>query len=435
MLTKVNFYLKLLMFLNMGIILFLFFQAEISLPISSSPSAPQEILGVETPIISERYVLMPGDGLLITVTGGITYSYDAVITYEGKITIQIPKSLFGPWERSLPQREIVDVINIHGLTLKEAQDSLTSVFSRYFKEVKIKLTLTNLRSIVVFVTGEVQNPGAYNASPVERVSHVILRAGNLTPLGSKRNIKLIRQDTLIIPVDLEKFETKGDISANPFLESGDRIYVPPRVGSVIVKGAVFGRGEYRIRYAVLTAERERISEGLYELSPGERVSDIIEKAGGVAPWADLDASYLERINRTTGEKVKIPLKISKILQDKNHPENIELRDGDAIIIPAIKSEVYVQGEVNSPGSYLFFPNNRASDYIGKAGGYTIFANRKKAYIQRGNKKISLKDDPIVEPGDKIFVPRLSFKWWQDYVTILAAFTPFAGSIAYLLLAR
>jgi len=412
------------MLFNLWVNFFIFFQAELSLPSSVSASATQGVLGIETPIISEKYTLMPGDGVLITVIGGITYSYNALITYEGKVPISLPEP-----------KEIVDVVNIHGLTLKEAEDSLTRVFSRYFKKVEVKLTLISLRPIVVFVTGEVQNPGAYNASPVERVSHVITRAGNLTPLGSKRNIKLIRHDTLIIPVDLERFETKGDITVNPFLESGDRIYVPPRFGSVIVKGAVFGRGEYRIRYAVLTAERERISEGLYELAPGERISQLIERAGGVAPWADLEASYLERTDKITGEKVKIAIKLSKILKDPNTPENIELWDGDAIIIPSIKSEVYVQGEVNSPGSYLFYPNNRASDYIGKAGGYTIFANQKKGYIQRGDKKISLKNDPIVEPGDKIFIPRTSFKWWQDYITVLTALTPFAGSIAYLILAR
>ncbi len=375
---------------------------------------------------------MPGDKVLVTITGQMPYSYEAVVTYEGKLPIQIPQLRFTSPEPSFPTREVVDVVSIHHLTLKKAEDSLTRVFARYFKEAKVKLTLTALRSIVVFVTGEVQNPGAYNASPIERVSTIITRAGNLTPLGSKRNIKLIRSDT-IITVDLEKFETEGDIATNPFLESGDHIHIPTRIGSVIVKGAVFGRGEYRIRYAVLTAERERVSEGIYEILPGERVSNLIKRAGGIAPWADLEAGYLERIEKKTKEKVKIPLKLSEILEVKNSPEDIELWDGDVIVIPSIKSEVYVQGEVNSPGSYLFFPNHRALDYIGKAGGFTIFANRKRAYLQRGDKKIPLRDDPLIEPGDKIFVPRITFKWWQDYATILGAISPFfAGAIVSLI---
>lgn len=403
--------------------LLLFSQGEMSLPPTPAQPAVTPLLGVETPILSEEYILMPGDGLLVTLSGKMTYSYSASITYEGKIFINIP------------ELGVIDAVKIWGLTLKEGEDSLSRVFRRYFKDAKVKLTLTHLRSIVVFVTGEIMNPGSYNALPIERVSHIIARAGGLTPLGSKRNVKLFRKDNPPITVDLERFETEGDISNNPFLESGDRIHIPPRTGSVVVKGAVFGRGEYRLRFAALTAERERISEGTYELSPGERVSDLLSRAGGITPWADIEAAYLEREEKETGKKAKIPLKLLEVIENYNSPYNIELRDGDAIVVPSTKTDVYVQGEVVSPGAYLFFPNYRASDYIGKAGGFTIFANRRRVYIQRETKKIPLKSDLLVEPGDKIFVPRVSIKWWQDYVAILTALTPFAASIAYLLLAR
>ncbi len=404
------------------ITLFLFSQSEAFSSAATQPSV-SPLLGVEAPILSEEYILMPGDGLLVTLSGKITYSYNTAITYEGKVFITIPEV------------GIVDAVKISGLTLKEGEDSLGRVFRRYYKEVKVKLTLTNLRSIVVFVTGEVLNPGSYNASPIERVSHVISRAGGLTPLGAKRNIKLFRKDNLFATIDLEKFEAEGDISNNPFLESGDRIHVPPRIGSVIVKGAVFGRGEYRLRYATLTGEREKLSEGAYELSPGERVSDLISRAGGITPWADLEAAYLERKERKTGEKAKIALRLSEIIENPNSPYNIELRDEDVIIVPSIKTDVYVQGEVTTPGSYSFFPNHRVSDYVGKAGGVTHYANWREGYIQRGTKRISLKDDPLIEPGDKIFIPRVSIKWWEDYVTILSAFSPFAASIAYLLIIK
>ncbi len=408
-------------------------------PATTATTLPLEIQvpGVETPIIPEEYVLMPGDGLLVTVSGRVTYTYGATITYDGRIAISIPYLSAGQME-SAAQKEttaIIDVVNISGLTIKEARDSLVKVFSRYFKDVKVKLTLTKFHIAVVFITGEVQKPGVYYTVPIVRVSHLITRAGGLTPLGSKKNIKIFRDDTLFATVDLENFEMKGDIASNPLIKSGDRINVPPRIGSVIVKGAVFGRGEYQIRYAALTVERERVSEGIYEWSPGERVSTMIEKAGGLAPWADLEAAYLERKGERTEEKVRIPLKLSEIIKNPNSPFNIELRDGDAIVVPSINSEVYVQGEVNSPKAYTFFPNSRASDYIGKAGGFTIFANTRRARIIRGNKKISLKGDPLIEPGDKIYVPRISVKWWQDYVAILTSLTPFAASVAYLLVAR
>ncbi len=40
-----------------------------------------------------------------------------------------------------------------------------------------------------------------------------------------------------------------------------------------------------------------------------------------------------------------------------------------------------------------------------------------AYVVRGKKRISVKKDPIIMEGDRIFVPRQIFKFWQDYVEI------------------
>ncbi|MFB0509947.1 MAG: hypothetical protein ACETVX_05575, partial [bacterium] len=46
--------------------------------------------GIETPINPEEYVVMPGDNLLVTIMGKNTYSYNTFVTYEGKMTINIP---------------------------------------------------------------------------------------------------------------------------------------------------------------------------------------------------------------------------------------------------------------------------------------------------------------------------------------------------------
>jgi protein involved in polysaccharide export with SLBB domain len=94
--------------------------------------------------------------------------------------------------------------------------------------------------------------------------------------------------------------------------------------------------------------------------------------------------------------------------------------------------VYVQGEVTNPGSFLFTPNLKSSDYIGQAGGPTHYASLGHGYIRRQSKKISAKNNPLVEPGDIIFVPRTTFKWWQDYATIISAIAiPIATALIYL----
>jgi protein involved in polysaccharide export with SLBB domain len=384
---------------------------------TSIGSGPQ---GVEATINPENYVLMPMDYLLVTIIGKTTYSYSTAVTYEGKVTINIPTGqIFEPGTPK-PYYEVIDAVMLSGLTLKQAQDSLNIAFSRYFRDSKVKLTLTGMRNAVVFVTGEVEKPGAYNAFPTERVSQLISRAEGLTPVGSKTKIQLIRNGKVYSEVNLERFETIGDLTANPFIESGDIINVPAVSAMVSVKGAVFGRGESKLRSSALTTEKERISEGIYELTPGERVLTLIDKAGGLTPWADLGSAYIERLAIGSNQRKKISLDLNKIILEKDQSANVEMMNADVLIIPPINTLVYVEGEVDDPGSFLFSPNQRASNYIGQAGGPTNVANLNNAYVLRGNRKFTTNPDPMVEPGDIIRVPRVSFKWWQDYVTILSS---------------
>jgi len=390
-------------------------------------------VGVESPIISDQYHLLPGDGLLVTITGKTNYSYNAWVTYEGKVTINIPVgSTISNQGIVIPRYDVVDAIIISGLTIKTAQDTLTKVFNQYLRDVTVKLTLISLRTGVIFVTGEVQNPGVYYASPVDRVSQLIDRAGGFTPIGSKSNVKIMRGGVEKSDINIEKFEMEGNITGNPFVESGDIIMVPEVKGIITVKGAVFGRGESKLRTSALTTEKERISEGVYELNLLDKVSDMITKAGGVTPWGDLGASYIERIETDKGSRMKIPIDLYKVLFEKDTIKNLMMRNGDILVIPPMNTLVYVQGEVTNPGSFLFTPNLKSSDYIGQAGGPTHYASLGHGYIRRQSKKISAKNNPLVEPGDIIFVPRTTFKWWQDYATIISAIAiPIATALIYL----
>jgi len=378
---------------------------------------PQKaMVGVESPIISEEYVLMPGDRVLVIVNAGITYSYESWITYEGKTVINLPRSL--ALKKGIGT---VDAVRLSGLTLKQAQDTLSTVFRKYLRSPKVKLTLIGLRSGIIFVTGEVQHPGAYNASPVERVSQVIAKAGGLSPLGSRAHINIIRSNRLHAIADIEQFEAKGDLAANPFIRSGDVIYVPMVEGIVTVKGALFGRGPTRLRTSALTTEKERVSEGIYELTLGERVSSLVRKAGGITPWADIANCYIERIViGGNGARKRIPVNLQAIIFENDSSSDIEMMNSDILVVPPVNTLVYVEGEVVNPGAFLYTPNLHASDYIGQSGGPTHYANIHAAHIQRKDKRISVKTDPVVEPGDKILIPRIAIKWWQDYLQIISA---------------
>lgn len=367
---------------------------------------------LEKPIVSEDYILMPGDTLLITIAGATNYSYNTGITYEGKIAINVPVGNI-PTAQGLfvPKYDVVAAVPIYGLSLKAARDSLNKVFLHYFRNVNIDITLLGMRTFAVFVAGEVKRPGTVTARPIDRVSEVIRLVGGITSIGSRSKIELHRGGVLHKSVNLEDFERFGNIKDNPFVKDGDVIYVPKMEKSVIVKGAVFGKMGYELRVSQLTAAMERTSEGLYELNPGEKVLDLIDKAGGITPWADLKNIYVQR-----GDK-RIDIDFQEILVNTSSEANIELLDKDIIVVPSVNAIVYVQGQVVNPGAFPFQPNLKASDYIGLAGGPIAEANMSGAYIVRGRKKLSVKKDPIIMEGDRVYVPRQVFKFWQDYVEI------------------
>ncbi|MGB3341062.1 MAG: SLBB domain-containing protein [bacterium] len=372
--------------------------------------------GLDKPIISEEYILMPGDSLLVTITGGTNYSYVTGVTYEGKVTINMPvTSISSPQELSIIQYDIVAAVPIYGMSLKNAKDSLRYVFLKYFRNIKVDITLLAMRRFTVYVVGEVKRPGMVRAYPVDRVSTVIQRAWGITTIGSRSKIEQKRNNELYQLVNLEEFENTGNTEINPYVQDGDLIVVPRMEQSVIVRGAVFGKGGYELRVAELTAARERTSEGLYELNQGERVSDLITKAGGITPWADMQSVYIQR------DTTRIHIDLARIFSDENDKDNILFEDGDILIIPSVNAIVYVQGQVVNPGAFPFQANLRASDYIGLAGGPMGDAHMSGVTIYRNSDKISGKKDPIIEQGDRIMVPRLVFKFWQDYLEITAVF--------------
>jgi len=390
----------------------LFSQASMTAPVATT--APISITGLDKPIVSDEYFLMPGDEILITISGAINYSYSANVTYEGKIIIEIPvSSVVTPEGISQPKYDVVEVVQINGLSLKVAKDSLRVVFQKYFRNVNVSTTLVRMRTIVLFVVGQVRAPGTIQASPIDRVSEVVKYASGISSLGSRSKIQLKRGGQTYRIVNLEKFEALGDIDVNPYVQDGDVVYVPKMEQSVIVQGAVFGKGGYELRVSQLTAAQERSSEGLYELNTGERVSDLIIKAGGTTPWADLKNSYINRKSQ------KIAVDLAQAVEPGDTTANRLLLNGDVLVIPSINALVYVQGMVENPGSFAYQANLKVLDYIGLAGGSTVDANQNGTRIYRANKAISIRGNPVIEPGDRIYVPRQVFKFWQDYVEILS----------------
>ena len=118
------------------------------------------------------YVLGPGDNVLIYLWGRVEKEYNLTIDREGKIFV--------------PQ---VGELVIWGLTLKQFKTRAIKQFSKVYSDYNLTISLGKIRSIRIFVTGEVKRPGAYTISSLTSLFNAIYSAGGPNRRGSMRNIK------------------------------------------------------------------------------------------------------------------------------------------------------------------------------------------------------------------------------------------------------
>jgi protein involved in polysaccharide export with SLBB domain len=94
-------------------------------------------------------------------------------------------------------------------------------------------------------------------------------------------------------------------------------------------------------------------------------------------------------------------------------EDVVLRDGDRLVIPKVKQEVTVIGEVQNTTSHLYRADLTRDDYIGFSGGLTSKADRSRIYIVRADGSVVSRQNSgwfrrgamvAVKPGDTIVAP-------------------------------
>jgi protein involved in polysaccharide export with SLBB domain len=126
----------------------------------------------------------------------------------------------------------------------------------------------------------------------------------------------------------------------------------------------------------------------------ERLTDILERAGGLTSDADSGAIIFIR---QQGSKGRIGVDLPRVLKNHDDVDNLILVDGDSIVIPAYSAIVTVRGEVNSlkaqsaPMAAVAYLKGADIDYyIRSAGGGTSKADEGRAYVLQPNGKVETK---------------------------------------------
>ena len=203
----------------------------------------------------------------------------------------------------------------------------------------------------IFLTGEVNQPGATDVAAVSRAAEV-LPAAVLAGNASRRNIVVVRRNGERLIADLERFNRTGRDAYNPPLRDGDVIRVPVAKHFVAIHGAV--------------PHSDNI-----ELGPQDSLNTLIELAGGPIPSAASERCLLVRW-RTATEAESVFFSLPQVVTGEFNPR---LRDGDRVYIyyqPRyhLIEQASISGEVSRPGTYpLVQGKTRLTDLVEAAGGF------------------------------------------------------------------
>lgn len=285
---------------------------------------------VEDVPVGPDYILGPGDDLTINIWGLMESAVMRNVNRNGEILLPT----VGP-------------VRVWGLTFSQADRLIREQLNRYYRGFQASVTMGRLRTIRVYVVGEVCQPGSYTLSSLSTVTNALFSSGGPLKLGSLRNIQLKRNHHDVGTVDLYDFLLRGDKTRDFRLESGDTIFIPP-IGSA----------------AAIEGEVKR--PAIYEIKGPTRVSDLIEMAGGLTP-----RSYLKRLqivrSKVNAEREVIDLDLTNGGRDGDSPGDIELKDGDLVRIyptdPRIYNTVRLNGAVKHPGEYELKPGMRLSQIL------------------------------------------------------------------------
>jgi polysaccharide export outer membrane protein len=173
--------------------------------------------------------------------------------------------------------------------------------------------------------------------------------------------------------------------------------------------------------------------GAYALkSKSERLSDLITRAGGLTEEAYADGIVF---NRSQGAIGRVGVELSQALRRYDSSDNLILRDGDYITIPAFNAVVTIKGAVNMPSTVAYVRGRSLEYYVSAAGGATATGDEGRAFvIQPSGKLESVRRRLLVpsampepRPGSIVTVPEKDPNDKKDYTAI-------AGSLAQILAA-
>ena len=309
------------------------------------------------------------------------------------------------------------------------------------------------------IRGEVYNPNIFPFAANTKLEDLIIMAGGLTESASTVRVDVTRRI-----IDKKGTKKQKEIAKTytfgvkeGFVVEGDPGFVLEPYDQVFVR-----RSPGYSEKINVTVAGEVEFEGDYALNVrNERLSDVIEKAGGLTEFAYIDGARLERqmtpeeykqaqelmamvksnnqisgndsiVVPTVSRTYSVGINLKEIMENPHSAIDPVLQEGDVIVVPQYMNTVSVSGSVRKPNSVVYDPKMKLKDYINEAGGYAERARKSGTFILYPNGHIkelgrNAKAKDIVG-GSKIIVPQKGRSQW-NLATSLSTVTTSVSMLA------
>ena len=284
----------------------------------------------------------------------------------------------------------------------------------------------------VTVAGEVARPGTFVYADNMTLEDAIMMAGGL--LESASTVKIDVSRRIKNPTSDTPSETIGELFTFSFKDGyvldGETGFVLQPYDHVMVRRSPGYETQRTVRVT-----GEVVFPGVYTMTKKEeRLSDLVEKSGGLTQWAYVKGARLQR--RIIGEERTRMQSTLEVLDSARDSINIErldlgstyfvgidlkealanpgsdadlvLREGDVLGVPEYINTVKISGNVMYPNTVTYNPHMTVRDYVTMAGGYGYRSKKSKAYIIYLNGTVERAkrfSRNVVEPGCEIVVPQ------------------------------
>ena len=290
----------------------------------------------------------------------------------------------------------------------------------------------------ITVHGEVAKPDSYPYADNMTLEDLIIQAGGLREAASTVRVDVTRR--IKNPRSTADNDTIGQMFSfalkDGFVIDGQPGFVLQPYDEVYVRRSPGYQAQQNVGI-----EGEILFGGTYALtSREERLSDLVNKAGGATNYAYLRGAKLTRVanadekkrmadvirlmRRQLGEEMMdslgidiedtftVGIDLERALRNPKSSSNIVLREGDVISIPKNTNTVTINGAVMVPNTVSYLEGKDIDYYLNQAGGYSDNAKKSKKFIVYMNGEVTRvkgNGKKQIEPGCEIIVPSKSKK--------------------------